>query len=425
MINHPKNDGAKPVTKQNVVIIGGGITGTLAAHRLIREGWNVTLIEGEHIGAGSSSRTAAGIRQQFSTKETVMGMRYSMERYLNWKKEIGGVHIPVEQRGYLFLFETQEGFDNAKSRAQHQQEWGLNEVEVLSKEQLSSRFPHIDGEQLIGATYCPTDGFLHPTTVYSDAVDALRRLGGEIVVRAPVVEAKHSNGKLTAVGTPKGWIEADLFIDCTNAWSKRVGTILGASNLPIKAKKRHLWFIERAGELTEEQFLEFPMTISPSGVYCRPENGSSLMMGWAQEAKDESEDFDYDDQDIVNPRYSHKSGIDAVPFEAWMSLADNISMIGEFAGITATTSGFYAVTPDHNPFIDFDPNIPNLIRAVGFSGHGAMFGPFGAAIIAALAKSGQSIDTVELDFSEQPSSIVSITAFKIGRDFGAGEQMVI
>jgi hypothetical protein len=108
-----------------------------------------------------------------------------------------------------------------------------------------------------------------------------------------------------------------------------------------------------------------------------------------------------------------------------MSLADNISMIGEFAGITATTSGFYAVTPDHNPFIDFDPNIENLIRAVGFSGHGAMFGPFGAAIIAALAESGVSLDTVELVFTGEPSSNVSVTAFKIGRDFGAGEQMVI
>ncbi len=425
MINQPNGDGTQTVTKKKAVVIGGGITGTLAAHRLITEGWSVTLIEGEHIGAGSSSRTAAGIRQQFSTKETVMGMRYSMERYLNWKKEIGGVHIPVEQKGYLFLYETKEGFDNATVRAQKQHEWGLADVEVLSKEQLYVRFPHVDGEGLYGATYCPTDGFLHPTTVYSDAVDAVRRLGGEIIVRAPVIEARHKDGKLTAVGTPKGWIEGDLFVDCTNAWTKRVAKILGATELPIEAKKRHLWFIERAGELTESEFLEFPMTISPSGVYCRPENGSSLMMGWAQAARDESESFDYDDQDIVNPKYSHKSGIDAVPFEAWLSLADNISMVGEFAGITATTSGFYAVTPDHNPFIDFDPNIENLIRAVGFSGHGAMFGPFGAAIIAALAESGESLETIDLAFTEQPSSNVSVTAFKIGRDFGAGEQMVI
>ena len=425
MIIHSNVDLSNNTPKGKVVVIGGGITGTLAAHRLITNGWDVTLVEGEHIGAGSSSRTAAGIRQQFSTKETVMGMRYSMERYLNWKKEIGGVHIPVEQRGYLFLFETEEGFEIAKDRAKKQQDWGLAEVEVLTKELLSDRFPYVDGERLVGATYCPTDGFLHPTTVYSDAVDALRRLGGEIIVRAPVVEAKHCDGRLTAVGTPKGWIEGDLFIDCTNAWTKRVGAILGAHALPIEAKKRHLWFIERAGDLTESEFLEMPMTISPSGVYCRPENGSSLMMGWAQAARDESDSFDYDDQDIINPKYSHKSGFEAVPFDAWMSLADNISKVGDFAGISATTSGFYAVTPDHNPFIDYDPKIKNLIRAVGFSGHGAMFGPFGAAIIAELADSGHSQDTVKLIFSEQPPSTVSISAFKIGRDFGAGEQMVI
>ena len=53
---------------------------------------------------------------------------------------------------------------------------------------------------------------------------------------------------------------------------------------------------------------------------------------------------------------------------------------GEFGGVQATTAGFYAVTPDHNPFLDVDPAVPNLIRLVGFSGHGAMFGPFTAAV---------------------------------------------
>ena len=60
---------------RRAVVIGGGITGTLTGCALLRAGWEVTLIEALHIGAGSSSRTAAGIRQQFSTRESVLGMR--------------------------------------------------------------------------------------------------------------------------------------------------------------------------------------------------------------------------------------------------------------------------------------------------------------------------------------------------------------
>ena len=60
-----------------VVIIGGGATGALTAVRLAERGFHVTVLEKAAPGNGSSSRSAAGIRAQFSTEETVVGMQYS------------------------------------------------------------------------------------------------------------------------------------------------------------------------------------------------------------------------------------------------------------------------------------------------------------------------------------------------------------
>lgn len=45
---------------RRAVVIGGGITGTLTGVGLRDAGWDVVLLEGAHVGAGSSSRTAAG-----------------------------------------------------------------------------------------------------------------------------------------------------------------------------------------------------------------------------------------------------------------------------------------------------------------------------------------------------------------------------
>ncbi len=405
---------------RTAVVIGGGITGTLCAHALLQEGWAVTVLEGEHLGAGSSSRTAAGIRQQFSTRDTVVGMRHSVRFYRDWSAHTGGDQSPIVQRGYLFLHDAPDAWAAARARVADQHSWGLADVEALDADALGERFDWVEPQAVLGGTWCASDGFLRPELIYTDAADACRRDGGAIVLRAPVVEARHAGGRLQAVRTPKGWFGADLFLDCTNAWTRRVGEILGSHPLPVAAFKRYLWFIDRGQAMDAERFMQLPLVIAPGGTYFRPENPSSLMVGWAHEAKDQAGAFTYEDQDVAEEAYYHASGVDARPFHAWMNVADVVPEAMDFAGITATTSGFYGTTPDHNPFLDFDPRIPNLLRLVGFSGHGAMFGPFTALVGAALAEAGARVDQVDVLGTQ-----ASIHAFRIGRPYEHHEAMVI
>ena len=402
------------------IVLGGGITGTLSALELRRRGFEVVLLEGVHVGAGSSSRTAAGIRQQFSTRETVLGMRYSVGFYADWHQHIGGGGQPIQQNGYLFLLDDEEQWSAAQARVARQQQWGLSEVQALSPEVLVERFPFVDPEAIVGGTWCPTDGFLRPEVVYNDAAACFRAEGGQLLQNTPVTGSKSAGGRLKAVQTPKGLFEGDLFLDCTNAWTRRVAPLLGATQLPVAALKRYLWFVERAGEMSSEELLAMPLTIAPSGAYCRPENSASLMFGWKHDAPDVSADFSYTDQDSVEPDFSHKSGVEARPFEGWMALAEVMPPLAEFAGISATTAGFYGTTPDHNPFLDFDPQVENLIRLVGFSGHGAMFGPFTARVAAELAQAGRSLDSVSVLGSQ-----AELASFRIGRAFAHAESMVI
>lgn len=407
-------------SSRKVVVIGGGITGSLVGHALRQAGWQVCILEAAHMGAGSSSRTAAGIRQQFSTRETVIGMQYSTQFYSRWREEIGGDLSPIQQNGYLFLFNSEESFQEARTRSLSQQSWGLVEVEALEKAPLREQFPFVEGENIVGGTWCPTDGFLRPEMIYNDAAEALRRDGGEIHQNSPVVEARHQGGKLTAVRTPKGWHEADLFVDCTNAWTRKLSPILQAEDLPVAALKRYLWFIDRGEAWSETEMAKMPLVVAPDGAYCRPENKNSMLVGWAHNTRDEAPAFAFEDQDFIESDFFHRTGTDTRPYEAWMSLAEAIGPLGDFAGISATTAGFYGSTPDHNPFLDFDPRIPNLMRLVGFSGHGAMFGPFTAAIATALAETGTSLNDIEISTGR-----ADLSAFQIKRDFNNHEQMVI
>lgn len=404
---------------QAAVVIGAGITGTLVADTLVRQGWRVVVLEAEHVGAGSSSRTAAGIRQQFSTPETVLGMRYSVDFYRNFPTRVGGAEVPIVQNGYLFLLGTGEEVDAARVRLRVQHRCGLVEAELLEGAELSRRFPWVEPCAVLAATWCPTDGFLHPATVYNEAALAAQRHGAELLQRAAVVGVERSGSRIDAVLSTRGRHTADLVIDATNAWSPRLARILGATELPIVPLKRCLWFAERAGSLTQADLLAMPLTIAPSGAYLRPENGDSMLMGWSRSVPPEP-DFSYEDQDVIPPAFFHKSGTDSIAYETWAALAEVIPAVGEFAGITATTAGYYGTTPDHNPFLGYDPQVPNLVRLAGFSGHGAMFGPFTALVASELARAGHDVDTVHALGHDVP-----VGAFRIGRDCILPESVVI
>jgi sarcosine oxidase subunit beta len=218
----------------------------------------VTLLEARHVGAGSSSRTAAGIRQQFSTPDTVRGMRYAVRWYREFAAETSDGKPPIVQNGYLFLCDTDDAWRTAQARVTMQREAGLREVEALAAPELVKRFPWIAEDRVRGGTFCPTDGFLHPATVYTDGARRAAELGATILQNAPVTAAEHVGGRLVAVGTPKGRFEADVFLDCTNAWSPRTSRLLGGEVLPISPLKRYLWFLPRVG-MPVEEFRRMPL----------------------------------------------------------------------------------------------------------------------------------------------------------------------
>jgi sarcosine oxidase, subunit beta len=425
-------------TSPDCVVIGGGASGVLIAVQLAERGFRVTLVEKAAIGNGSSSRSNAGIRAQFGVEETALGMMYSEWWYSHFHELLqtppAQQQPAIRQNGYLFLYEdpkqaappwqsaarrsAEDVWRRALSYFAMHRRIGLP-VELLDPAEIARRWPHIQPGRLIGATWCPTDGFLHPHVIYGEGVRRARELGVEVLLQTEVVGATLRDGRIRSVETVRGSLEADWFVNATNAWAPRVSRRLGGMLLPIAPTKRYLYSLRvTRPPMSTEEWDRLPMTIygmgAGRGMLSRPD-GPHLLLAWAHDADPEPE-FSDDDQDRIEPAFSHEHGVENYGYAALAQLEEFAPALASAGGLAATTCGYYGVTPDHNPLIGFDTQQANLVHAAGFSGHGIMHAPITAVLVEALLTAGALGGRVALPepFAEHS---IALATFDPARDF--------
>jgi glycine/D-amino acid oxidase-like deaminating enzyme len=427
---------------ERVAIIGGGVTGTLTAVRLAERGFRVTIVEKAAIGNGSSSRSNAGIRAQFGVEETAIGMMYSewfYERFHDLLETPGDGRQPaIEQNGYLFLYEEPEqaappwqaairrsaavAWERAQAYTAMQQRLGLP-VELVAPGEVHHRWPHLDPDRLIGATWCPADGFLHPHVIYGEAARRARELGVQIMQNAEVIGSTLRHGRLVSIETTRGVVEAEWFVNATNAWAPRLSRAIGGMPLAIAPTKRYLYHMRLDRPImTEAEWLRLPMTIygmgTGRGTLSRP-SGPLLILANAHDTAPEP-DFSDEDQDRIAPGFSHEQGIENFGYALLAQLADFAPRLADAGGLSGTTCGYYGMTPDANPLIGPDAQQSNLVHASGFSGHGIMHAPITALLVEAILSGDAQDGAVRLPPPFEHHSII-LAAFDPARDFSRSQ----
>ncbi|MEP6820301.1 MAG: FAD-dependent oxidoreductase, partial [bacterium] len=149
-----------------VVIIGSGIVGSSVAYHLAEQGCtNVLVIEREaHQGKGSTGKSMGGVRAQFSTPVNIQMSRYSIDFFSRFDEVVG---YPADYRahGYLFCATSERHLEYLKTNRERQLALGVNNVEFVSREDIAKFVPQLRVDDILGGTFCQTDGFVDPHSV--------------------------------------------------------------------------------------------------------------------------------------------------------------------------------------------------------------------------------------------------------------------
>jgi sarcosine oxidase subunit beta len=335
-----------------VVVVGGGITGSSVAFHLAEAGVDVCLLERSELASGSTSRAAGGIRAQFSDPLNIqIGLR-SLEAFARFG-ERPGAEIDLEQVGYLFLLDRPEDVPVFEAGVELQNDLGLPS-RLVSPEEAATLSPLAGLEGVLAATFCPLDGTASPEAVVQGYAAGARRHGATVATGCELTGIEVDDGEIRSVETNQGTVETSTVVCAAGVWSPELASLVGV-DLPVEPVFREVGYTSPTA-LPER----FPLTVDfSSGLYFHRE-GPGLLFGMAD--PEQVPGFDA-------PR-PERPWLEKVVDVAERRLPGLLEL-----GIAGGWRGYYDMSPDANALVGESAEVSRFLYATGFSGHGFLQGP--------------------------------------------------
>jgi sarcosine oxidase subunit beta len=369
--------------RADVVLIGGGIVGCSIAYHLVAAGCkSVLVIERESAqGKGSTGKSMGGIRAQFSTPVNIQMSLYSIPFYASFEERLG---YPCDYRpqGYLFCATNDKHLAYLSANYEKQIALGLKNVRLLGGDEIRSWFPQLRGDDIVGGSFCSTDGFVDPYSVMVGFMTWASEHGATLWKHSEVTGITRKADGCFEVATTRDTVSTPNLVDCAGAWAAPIARMVGIE-LPVAPLRRML--------VPTEPFDQFPHTAPmiidmSSGFHFRPES-RGFLLAWndPEETPGYKTDFDAGFIEKILIRAADRvpvfENVEINPKRAW--------------------AGLYEMTPDHHPILGESPDVPGFFFANGFSGHGVMHAPATGKILGDLILTGKTdlIDASLLNFS--------------------------
>jgi sarcosine oxidase subunit beta len=361
----------------DVVIVGGGIVGSSVAYHLTDQGCrNVLVLEREaQQGLGSTGKSMGGVRAQFTTTVNIQMSLYSIP-FLASFEELTGYPSSYRPQGYLFVASNERHLEYLRANRARQVELGFHRAELLKAEDVLRLVPQLRADDVVGGSFCPTDGFVDPYSVMNGFAARAVERGARIEKGAEVTAILRDDRGVAGVETARGCVATRTVVNAAGAWAAQVAR-MASVRLPVEPLRRMLVPTEPFPRISHQA----PMTIDmATGFHFRPE-GLGLLLAWND--PDEKPGF--------------KTSFDSAFVEKILLRAAQRVPCFEDLQVNPARgwAGLYEMTPDHHAVLGPVTEVPGFFLANGFSGHGVMHSPATGKILADLILNGTTslIDT--------------------------------
>ncbi|MEI3029724.1 MAG: FAD-binding oxidoreductase [Ruminococcus sp.] len=349
----------------DVIVIGSGVIGCAAAYYMAKKGMSVLVLDqDESVGNGGSSRNGGGVRQSGRDPRELPLAIYGVENVWPTLSDELGVDVEYHKEGNLRLGKTETHKQILTGLTEKAVACGLN-VRMIDAEEVRKINPYLS-EEVTCASWCPTDGHANPLTTTLGFYKNARALGVVFHMGEKVVKLEKVHGKLRRVCTKTTVYEADQVLVAAGYASRFLTQTVGI-DVPMREE-----LIEAL--VTEAEPKMFPQMLGTADAdfYGHQTNHGSFVFGGATGMESTVLDNGTNRTSSLTAPCICRGIMKYVP-----KLAD--------AKIVRTWAGYEDLSIDGIPVISKVEEVPGLLLACGFTGHGFGISPVVGQLLAQLA----------------------------------------
>ncbi len=348
----------------DAIVIGGGVIGVSIAYHLARFGCrDVRLLERGQLGGGTTAQSSCIVRTHYSVPENVALARRALAifgdfaDYLDDREADAG----FTRCGLMVVAGPGPRTDALRATLAVERDLGVDAREIPADDARRIH-PLLQLDDIAAIGWEPASGYADAYLTLTAFARNARRLGVTISEGVNVTGlVRGAAGRVTGVATTAGPLSAGIVISAQNIWSREVAAWTGI-DLPLTMSRHAVITLEAPVPYTRDLPILKDLA-SPGKLYMRSYGGRQLLVGDGN-----------DGETIAAPDTEQAD----VPLDFVADVGEQVAhrmpAFGE-AGLAASWTGVYDVTPDWNPVLGRLPGVDGLRIAYGFSGHGFKLSP--------------------------------------------------
>lgn len=324
----------------DVLIIGGGVSGTAVAYELAKTDLKTALIEKESdVCEGTSKANSAIVHAGFDAKPGTLKARLNVEGSRLMPELAELLEIDYVNNGALVLCFDEEHRPDLEALYERGITNGVEKLQILEKEQVKEIEPNVSDEAVC-ALYAPTSSIVCPFALNIAMAENACDNGVQFIFDEPVEIIERIDGGWKI----NGKYTARMVVNAAGVYADEIHNGICEEKIRIIPRKGEYMLLDRsAGNLCSHTLFQLP-TKKGKGVLITPTVHGNILIGPDAVEVDDKDDTATSPEGQADVRGKAIRTIPDIPFN---------KVIRTFSGLRATpASGDFIIQESAPGFID-------------------------------------------------------------------------